>query len=359
MKKIAIIIVVICLGVVGYQYFFSKAPTRSPLASVLKNDSSPTPTKIVRQKKSDSIFIPYWSFSTEDIDAADFDNIIYFGIAANTQGIDTNEIGYKKLVQFTNLVPEKETFLTVRMIDSAVNSKVLDDKNAQRKIIKESIALAKQHGFSGIVFDFEINALAFPSVVSNITDFYKTFYTESKKQNLTFAVTLYGDTFYRARPYDVAEISQYADTVLVMTYDFHKSRGNPGPNFPLSGKNIYGYDIASMLNDFSTQVPKEKLVIVFGLFGYDWEVNGRDEAVKNGVPLSFLEIKQQFIDTCTGKNCQVTKDSISSETKITYTDDQGNPHIVWFETQDSMEKKKTFLRSQGINATSIWAYSYY
>ena len=66
------------------------------------------------------------------------------------------------------------------MIDSEFNSKLLDDKKLQEKIVQESIALAKQHGFSGIVLDFEINALAFDSVIKNISSFYVLFYKNVK-----------------------------------------------------------------------------------------------------------------------------------------------------------------------------------
>jgi len=358
MKKIAVLLILlICFLVGGYYYVLSKDTILSPLSGVLP---SSIPTAAIVQESSKSLFVPYWSFTTKDIDTADFDSVIYFGVSANTKGIDTTESGYTKLAQFNRSVPaDMKKLLTVRMINSAINSKVLDDKKLQGKIIQEAIVIAKEHGFSGIVFDFEINALAFPSVVENITQFYKTFYTQSKKNNLSFHITLYGDTVYRARPYNVEEISHYADKILIMTYDYHKSRGNPGPNFPLSGKDTYGYDIDSMLTDFSKDVSMEKLVIVFGLFGYDWEVDGKKESVTNGVPLSFLEIKRNFVDTCSEKDCQVRKDPLSGETKITYTDADGKPHIVWFEDETSVEKKKEFLASKGINATSIWAYSYY
>lgn len=358
MKKIAmLLILLICLLIGGYQYVLSKNAILSPLSGVLP---SAIPTAAMVQGVSESLFVPYWSFSTKDIDTGGFDNVIYFGISANTTGIDMAESGYTKISQFNELVPaDTEKLLTVRMIDSAINSKVLDDKKLQEKIIKEAIDIAKKHDFSGIVFDFEINALAFPSVVENITQFYKMFYIQAKAKNLSFHITMYGDTVYRARPYNLQEITHYTDDILIMTYNYSKARGNPGPNFPLSGKDIYGYDIGSMLTDFSKDVPLEKLVIVFGLFGYDWEVDGKNESVKNGIPLSFVEIKKQFIDTCSQKKCQLQLDPLSSETKITYTDKDGKQHIVWFEDETSVKRKKEFLKSQGINATSIWAYSYY
>lgn len=332
----------------------------SPLSSLPSPTVAPPTITPVTQKMSTALFVPYWSLTNAKIQKGDFDTLIYFGISANSSGIDTDDLGYKKLSEFTRLLPANTpTVLTVRMIDSAVNSKVLEDTKVQEKIIHESIALAKKYNFSGILFDFEINALAFPSVVTNITNFYKAFYTQTKKDTLSFDITLYGDTFYRARPYDVKTIAAYTDQILIMSYDFHKARGNPGPNFPLSGKEVYGYDLGSMLEDFGKNTSLQKVTIVFGLFGYDWMVDNKKQSVSLGEPLSYLAIHQKYITKCLEKECMVKQDKKSAETEVSYTDNEGKRHTIWFEDPESIERKKLFLSEKGLRSTAIWAYSYY
>ncbi|MBP9719519.1 MAG: hypothetical protein KBD46_03540, partial [Candidatus Levybacteria bacterium] len=215
MKKITIILsIVLIIGVFGYMRFFSNEPMVSPLSSLSHPTGVAATITPVQQQTMTSIFVPYWSFTTKKIDTKDLDIIIYFGISADENGIDKTDAGYTKLSQFNKLLPaQTETLLTVRMIDSEFNSKLLEDKKLQEKIILESIALAKEHNFSGIVLDFEINALAFDSVIKNISSLYIRYSKEVKANNLTFSVTLYGDTFYRARPYDVEEIVKHADHI--------------------------------------------------------------------------------------------------------------------------------------------------
>lgn len=358
MKQTAIGLLVFIICALFLYFFFSQqSKTISPLDRIPFPSEQPTITPVV-QERSSSLFVPYWSF-TKAIDTEGFDTILYFGISANANGVDTNDVGYKKLEQFASVVDGKEKLLVVRMINSESNSKVLDNRKTQQKIIEESIAIATKYGFTGIVFDFEINALAFPSVVSNITNFYKSFYTKAKNANLSFSITIYGDTFYRARPYDMKAIAGFADTIYIMAYDFHKSRGNPGPNFPLFGKETYGYDMESLLDDFSKNIPLEKVTTIFGLFGYDWTVDDKKQSINAGVPLSFAEINKKYLQNCTEKDCVVKRDSTSLETEITYTDEDGGKHVIWFEDLESMKKKKAFLQTKGLNATAVWAYSYY
>ncbi len=359
-KTIGFLGILFFLGIVVYVRFFSDSSMISPLSSLPKpTNSTPTMTPII-QSTSSSLFVPYWSFINKKINTSGFDTVIYFGISADKNGIDTSDLGYKKISQFNKLIPvNTHTLLTVRMINSEINSKVLEDKEIQEKIIQESIALVQKYHFSGIVFDFEINALAFDSVIKNINIFYTSFSRQVRQNNLSFAVTIYGDTFYRVRPYDLATIAKNADQLYIMTYDFHKARGNPGPNFPLFGKATYGYDLPTMIDDFSQKTSLEKVVIVFGLFGYDWIVDDKNQSIATGVPLSYAEINTKYLEKCLGKNCTIQHESTSLESHIVYTDTDGKKHMIWFEDPKSIEKKKAFLSTKGINATGIWAYSYY
>ena len=147
---------------------------------------------------------------------------------------------------------------------------------------------------------------------------------------------------------------------MVMAYDFHKAGGgSPGPNFPLAGKETYGYDLQKMTDDFLQFVPAQKLAIIFGLFGYDWTVDKQNSAVGVGIPLTTKEIQQKFLTSCSYTNCHIQKDPQSAETKITYMDNQQKNHIVWFEDLHSVWQKQQALKQKGITSFSYWAYSYF
>ena len=137
---------------------------------------------------------------------------------------------------------------------------------------------------NGIVLDLEIAAIPFDSLVKKINKFTGTFYSASKKNNLTFSLTLYGDLFYRARPYDVKTLALNADSIMIMAYDLHKARGNPGPNFPLIGADKFGYDLTKMTDEFLQSVPPQKITVIFGVYGYDWLVTKKNSRSKQPKP---------------------------------------------------------------------------
>lgn len=355
MKKALALLIIFVLVSIGLFLF---AKEKLPFSKTFSPTNSLTGKKITASQEKKYLFVPYWTF-TDFINTEDFDSILYFGVSANENGIDRNDPGFDKLGTFISSIDSsKERILTIRMIDASVNSEVLQSDASQEKIISESVTFAKEYGYDGILLDFETSAFGFENTTKNISNFYSRFGKVTHGNNLLFYVTLFGDTYYRARAYDVKHIGDISDRILIMTYDFHKSRGNPGPNFPLKGKEEYGYDLEKMVEEYQKDVDNEKIVVVLGYFGYDWQVDNDMKAVANGQPLSTNKIQQDFVNSCVYKNCSL-KRNLYGEPSITYIDDQENRHIVWFEDEKSIEQKILELKKEGINQTGVWAFSYY
>ena len=155
-------------------------------------------------------------------------------------------------------------------------------------------------------------------------------------------------------------LETYADSFLIMMYDLHKAAGEPGPNFPLSEGVDSDYDMKKATADFLKFTPSEKITVIFGLYGYDWTLGPQGKPLKAATPLTLNKIKPWFLGkNCQYKNCLITRDDSSKETKITYTDDLGKNHIIWFEDEKSIEDKIDFLKTQGISNFSFWANGYY
>lgn len=320
---------------------------------------TPTPTVTIDklQNTQTSLFVPNWTLNSI---TGNYDRYIYFGVTPTTSGINSDDSGVQDIDTFFSSVPQgKQTFLTLEMTDSNTNASILQNKNVQQKIISQTISLAKSKGFSGIVLDLEISGIPFTSLVDEINTFAKQLDQQSKAQGLQFDVTLYGDTFYRLRPFDVKTIAANSDMVMIMAYDFNKIESDPGPNFPLSGQNIYGYDMSKMADDFLQVVPNKKLGVIFGLFGYDWPVDNQGNSIGQGVPLTDLQIQNKFLNGCQLKDCSIKRDPVSAETVVHYTDNANQKHIVWFEDMQSVTTKEQYLRKRGIGNFSFWANSYF
>lgn len=364
MKRFLLFIVLISI-VVSASFFlfkFTKERVKRDFSWSVPNINI-TPTPFVNRNRSNdpetkSLFVPYWSL--KDSIGTDYDEYIYFGIAPDLNGIDLKEQGARNLDSFLGLVPkDKKKLLALRMIDSDTNFAILKDSKKQDTIINQTISIAKQNKFDGIVLDLEVTAIPFESLVKQITDFNAAFYKKAKNNDLEFAITIYGDVFYRVRPFDVKTLAKNSDRILIMAYDFSKAKGNPGPNFPLLDSDTYGYDMTKMVTDFAPSVPMNKVTVVFGLFGYDWQVDSQGRTLSQAKALSSKEIEKNFIETCQASSCSFGRNSKTVETEIKYTAKNGTKHIIWFEDMDSVAAKKEFLKTQGISSFSYWAHSYF
>lgn len=363
MKKV-ILFVLVCL-VLLFIANYGRTIFRSKIESALSTQPEetlmtphPTPTVPAAQTINETLFIPYWSI-TNNFVSPPYQKLVYFGVQASPQGIDTSDKGYLNLPVFAEGVTSQNTILAIRMIDSTSNFSILKNKSAQSKLIMQSIQLAQKYHFKGILLDLEVTALPFTSLVNQISSFNTDFAIATRKANLSYSITAYGDSFYRVRPFDINKMAKDSDEVYIMAYDFHKANGNPGPNFPLGGSDVYGYDYAHMIDNFADAVPLKKLIIIFGMYGYDWQVDDKAAAKGPGSAISLKDINASIITSCQHQSCEWERDRLSGETKVTYRDDSNDKHIVWFEDNESVKRKQEFLKKRGIGSYAYWAYSYF
>lgn len=309
-------------------------------------------------KVKTSLFVPYWSIPGSG-SYGTFDQLLYFGISPDDKGKVKNDQGFLNLPEFiTPSIDRKEKLLVLRMLNSKTNFTILKDQKIQDELISQTLAVVKKFGFSGVVLDLELSALPFESLIKQINEFNNRFYKTLKKENLKYQITIYGDVYYRIRPFDVKTLAKSADKIMVMAYDLHKASGNPGPNFPLNGKEKYGYDYTELVARLLNDVPHDKIEVIFGLYGYDWQVNDKNTSLAGGKPMSYLEIKNNILDNCAAVSCKVVRDELSKETQVIYVS-EGIRHIIWFEDLKSASKKQEYLQTKGIYNYSMWAHSYF
>jgi len=367
MKKILLLIIFLLLLVVVGYLVFTRYDYSNNHSKEVKKIIPTTTSKISNgnqtvQITQRSIFIPYWDIGADP----EYDRYIYFGVTANDWGIDRQEAGYTKLPKFIQTSEGKNTYLTLRLLNNDFNNRLLKDKNIQQLIIDETLKLEKDNNFKGLVIDLEINSLFSDQMTNEINDFVKDFYTLQKQNYKTLSLLIYGDVFYRKRLYDVSYLANHSDEIMVMAYDFSKSRGEPGPNFPLDAGLQYAYSFKTMINDYKRVVPSDKLTITYGMFGYDWTVDEKKRPINQAKALTLNEIKKQFIEKCDWKDCVNKRDDVSAETEIDYIysvvkDNYGymDYHIVWFEDEQSVKLKTDYLQKQGIGSVGYWARGYF
>ncbi len=374
MKKIAIIGVLcmsLAVGVfIGYALMyprhlrtwasqFGNATQQAP-ESTKSATIAHTPTKM------QSIFIPYWQLGAWlnptwlDGDQA-AKRYIYFAIPTSKFGIDQDsDAGSAHVDDFLNQVPsgaKKE--LVVSMTSPDVNYEIFDSEEAQTTIIEQSVSMAREKGFDGVILDLEMPPLLSDQVPEHILRFTTEFSKGARQAGLKFSIILFGDSFYRARPFKVRELGALADEVYIMAYDFHKPNGTPGPNFPFEAGRDYSYDFQRMVTDFSVVIPKEKLTVIYGMYGYDWVVDIEKRPLRAASVLTNREIADLYESRCAALNCVITRHPQTKEEVIEFVDEDSAYHIIWHDDAESVARKTNYLNSQGISSVAYWAYGYY
>ncbi len=355
MKRI-IIVTVIVLVVSGWLYFSGvgeqEQSTYTPVSPTIITPEKPVPADIAHEM----MFIPYWNIPSGE-ETSEYDSLIYFGVAPDTDGSLKEDEGRSNLELFIERSSSaRKQYITVRMLNTETNIEILESPEAQEKLIREVTEIAQIYRFDGIVLDLEMSVIPFSDTKEDISDFIEKVSGSLHQENLEVLITLYGDTFYRGRPYDVSFLGEQVDGILIMAYDFHKSRGEPGPNFPFDRKEEY--DFKQMVQDFSKNVDNEKITVIFGMYGYDWTLGEQGLPLKSAQAIPLYEIESDILPGCNG-DCKISTDKTSSETKVTYSDSEGYDHVLWFESEDSVEVKMKYLEEQGIGGIGYWVWGYF
>lgn len=331
--------------------------------------SAPATNYSLRITPLKSVFVPYWSSKLNEKDLS-YSSYYYFGIRPTNEGKIDEDEGLKQIALVEN-IPNKNKELVLRMLDASVIEVVLKDKIIQKTLISEIQHILIKKSFSGLILDIEVPFTLQANKQNQITQFVQQMCTGIKANYKSCNMLVYGDFSYRKRPYDLKKLSQYADKILLMAYDFHKAGGEPGPNFPFdSGSTIssslraspsninYGYDFKQMISDAISLVPKEKIEVVFGMYGYDWTLNEQGTPLKGANALSLKGIRALI----SNDKLQITNQSQitnSKEKNIEYIDEEGRKHVIWYEDEESAQIKTNYLQGQGIFQVSYWAYGYY
>lgn len=370
LRTIILLWVLACIVIIAITAKNPKRISSLPTEIIKQNTEQQTPTiPQTFEPPEGSIFIPYWKVSSlsepllpETIPHKSLRHLIYFGVAPKADGaLDQSEPGYTNLARFaekvTNLPGSK--LLTLRMMNEDISEAILSNTTYQDNLINELISLSQQYSFDGVLVDLEHSVLPTQDTVQNISAFLERAATATHAQRLSFSITIYGDTFYRQRPYDVKKIASFSDEIMIMAYDFHKSYGEPGPNFPLSKGESFAYDFTSMVDDFIEVVPAEKITVLFGLFGYDWSVDDQNRPAKAAKALTLGNIESSLIPKCPSLRCEKSRDSSASESTITYVEEGGQKHTVWYEDSLSIKAKASFLSTKNIPSIGYWAFGYY
>lgn len=222
-------------------------------------------------------------------------------------------------------------------------SKMLNDENVQNILIDNIVKTLQEKNYYGLDVDFEYLSR---DDRDNFTNFIRKLSETLHPLGYILAVALAPKTseaevglLYEGHDYKA--LGQYADELLLMTYEWGYAFGPPMAVAPINKvKAVVEYAI--------TQIDNKKLLIGIPNYGYDWTL----PFVKGSQAESVSNVGA--VDLARDVGAIIEYDETAQAPFFTYYDVEGREHIVWFEDARSIEAKLNLVKEYDLLGVAYW-----
>jgi spore germination protein YaaH len=262
-------------------------------------------------------YLPYWSIAEhKNFQYDKLTDIAYFGLYLNKDGSfrkysklddedsketaattedETNGIydpGYNNWInnEDLNKIIQKGTknqvrfALTIISHDDEISDAFLDCEGCWKNLLVNIGKELDSKEITDINLNFEYAAETDEDKAKKFLDLTKYLNTELDKiyGDSKVIVTAFADSVINPRvSSEVAGLGRYSDGIFVMAYDFHTPNSEAaGPVAPVDKGSSNSYDLRSMIRDYLTQVPPNKLILGVPYYGYNWVVEKEEPYAK-------------------------------------------------------------------------------
>lgn len=202
---------------------------------------------------------------------------------------------------------------------------LLNSPEEQSKLIKNLHELIKKHSFDGINIDFENLNMNDRDL---LTQFIKELYTTFHADGLSVSI----DVPAANEAFDYKELEKYVDQMIVMAYD--ENVDNPGT-----------VASSSWFKEILSKLPKEKLIVGLGNYGYDWEW----ESQQPGEAVSFDDITR----LAEKANLNIQWDDMSQTPYLKYMENN-KVHEIWFLDSATFYNQLKMSAEAGAQGIALW-----
>ena len=221
---------------------------------------------------------------------------------------------------------------------------VLSNPTTLNNLIDNIIALLQQHDLLGVIIDFEN---LYPEDRELFTSFIRLLSERLHSENKILVLNLAAKWAEWAEKqwvgfFDYNALGPLIDIAAIMTYEWGYREGPPDPTAPLPFvRTTLDYAIAN-------NIPADKILMGMTLYGYDWELPDTPENLASTVTLP------EVWDLGRRHGSTILFDDQVQQPYMTYTDDEGINHEIWFENARSHYSKYQLITEYGLRGVFYW-----
>ena len=218
-------------------------------------------------------------------------------------------------------------------------SDFLNNPQAHARFRREiGIFLASDH-YRGLMIDFE----SFPKKGQRG---YVALLNELSSDLHAKGMKLYVSVQVRNEDFDYKAISSAVDGVVIMNYDEHFPGGTPGP---VASEDWFLDNLQSAVKE----IPKEKLIVAIGNYGYDWADKPKKGKLPPGEADKSVSVQEAWIGARDSEE-DVDFDGDALNPHFSYEDDDHVRHDVWFLDAVTALNEMRAAQTLGIQTFALW-----
>lgn len=245
--------------------------------------------------------------------------------------------GTAPILLFSTLGPDGQ-------FNNNLSSALFASPELQERIISTLIQTMQEKGYYGLDIDFEFvlpeEREAYIAFVTLLTERcnaagFEVLVALAPKTSSTQRGLLY-------ESHDYGGLAAAANTVLLMTYEWGYTYGPPLAVAPIP-------NVRRVLDYAITEIPPEIIFMGIPNYGYDWPL-----PYERGVTRARSLGNVEAVEIASRYGATISFDPESQAPFFYYTDENGAPHVVWFENARSIEAKLNLIVEYGFLGAGYW-----
>ena len=220
---------------------------------------------------------------------------------------------------------------------------LLNDPAVQANLIAQLLDTVSQKGYQGVDVDFEY---VYAEDAGEYAQFVRRLREALEPWGMPVIVALAPKVF-AAQPgrlyegHDYRLLSQAADFVLLMTYEWGYTYGPPMAVAPIR-------NVRQVVDYALTEIPPEKIYLGVPNYGYDWPLPYREGNKATSISNLYA------VELAARNNVSIRYDDKAQAPWFRYVDENGQEHEVWFEDARSIRAKLDLAQEYGLYGVGYW-----